>query len=304
MAILSHVVLPHEAGIRLDSTLTAVFPEHSRSFFQRLISEGSVTVDGSTERSNYKVGSGQLLVVSLPEPIPTTNEPEDIPLTIVYEDADIIVIDKPQGMVVHPAVGNYSGTLVNALLYHVDDLSGIGGEKRPGIVHRLDKDTSGLLVVAKNDRSHVALQRQLAERTMKREYVAVVHGSFKEDKGTINAPIARHPIRRKEMAVRPEGRTAVTHYEVEERFSGFTVVCLHLETGRTHQIRVHMAHIGHPVVGDPVYGPKKAKFVLPGQALHARKLGLIHPVSGEHLTFESDIPTAFKNLLQDLRKTR
>ena len=304
MRELCHVVTPEEAGKRLDVALALAFPELTRSAIQRLIEEGNVTVEGRKERSNYKVKTSQTLVLTLPAAVPSVAQPEDIPLRIMYEDSDLIVIDKSQGMVVHPAVGNYSGTLVNALLYHVDDLSGIGGEQRPGIVHRLDKDTTGLLVVAKNDKSHVTLQQQLSTRTMKREYVAILHGTVKSDKGTVEAPIARHPQRRKEMAIVKGGRLAITHYTVEERFVGYTVVGLQLETGRTHQIRVHMASIGHPVLGDPVYGPKKPPFALPGQMLHARKLGFIHPSSGEPMTFESNVPQLFIELLDKLRKKR
>jgi len=301
---LHHVVAPEEAGKRLDVALALVFSEFTRSAIQRLIEEGNVTIEGRKERSNYKVKLNQAMVVTLPAAVPSVAQPEDIPLCIVYEDGDLIVIDKSQGMVVHPAAGNYTGTLVNALLYHVDDLSGIGGEQRPGIVHRLDKDTTGLLVVAKNDKSHVALQQQLSTRTMKREYVALVHGALKTDTGTVDAPIARHPQRRKEMAIVKDGRLAITHYTVEERLIGYTVVCLQLETGRTHQIRVHMASIGHPVVGDAVYGPQKSPFALPGQMLHARKLGFLHPSSGERMTFESKVPQVFLELLDKLRKKR
>lgn len=304
MKELHHVVTTEGAGKRLDVALALAFPELTRSAIQRLIEEGNVSVEGRKERRNYKVRLSQAVVLTVPAALPSAAQPEDIPLCVVYEDSDLVVINKSQGMVVHPAAGNYTGTLVNALLYYVDDLSGIGGEQRPGIVHRLDKDTTGLLVVAKNDRSHLALQQQLSTRTMKREYVAIVHGGLKTDTGTVDAPIARHPQRRKEMAIIKGGRSAVTHYVVEERLAGYTVVCLRLETGRTHQIRVHMASLGHPVVGDAVYGPQKPPFSLPGQMLHARKLGFIHPSSGEHMTFESKIPQIFAELLDKLRKKR
>ena len=304
MMELHHVVAADEVGKRLDVALTLAFPHLTRSAIQRLIEDGNVIIEGRQERSNYKVKMDQAVVVKLPPAVPSVAQPEDLPLSVVYEDSDLIVIDKSQGMVVHPAAGHYTGTLVNALLYHVDDLSGIGGEQRPGIVHRLDKDTTGLLVVAKNDKSHVALQQQLSTRTMKREYVAIVHGSLKSDTGTVDAPIARHPQRRKEMAIVKDGRHAITHYIVEERLVGYTVVCLQLETGRTHQIRVHMASIGHPVVGDAVYGPQKPHFALPGQMLHARKLGFIHPSLGENMSFESEVPEVFVELLDKLRKKR
>jgi len=306
VTILTCVIDAELSGLRLDVALSRALVEHqiTRSSLQRLIAEGHVKVEGNTERSSYKVRSGQTIAVEIPEIQVTSTEPEAITLSVVYEDSDVVVIDKPQGMVVHPAPGNYSGTLVNALLHHVDDLSGIGGEQRPGIVHRLDKDTTGLLVVAKNDRSHVALQQQLAARTMKREYIAILHGNVKKENGTVKAPIGRHPQRRKEMAVVQNGRESITHYTVEERFSGYTLTSLRLQTGRTHQIRVHMAYIGHPVVGDPVYGPKKAPFTLPGQMLHARALTFIHPTSGEELRFFSSPPAIFMHLLSNLRKTR
>lgn len=304
MRVLEGFFSHNESGLRLDIALTRLFPELTRSSIQRLIGEGKVTVDDKPERSNYKVRAGQTTVVTVPDAAPAHTQAEDIPLDIVYQDSDVLVIDKPQGMVVHPAAGNYTGTLVNALLHSVTDLSGVGGEQRPGIVHRLDKDTSGLLVVAKHDRAHVNLQRQLAVRTMTREYAAIVHGVVKLDAGTIDAPIARHPLRRKEMAIRREGRAAVTHYKVEERLMGFTMLSIKLETGRTHQIRVHMASIGHPVVGDPVYGPKKTPFVLPGQMLHARKLGFIHPTTGIVMQFESNLPGVFQNLWDNIRRKR
>lgn len=303
MKLLTHSI-SKEAGLRLDVCISAVFPELTRSAAQRLIAEGAVLVDGKHQKSNYRLKAGQQIEVRVPDPVPTDNLAEDIPLNVVYEDSDIIVIDKSAGMVVHPAAGNRSGTLVNALLYHVDDLAGVGGEERPGIVHRLDKDTSGLLVVAKNDKSLLFLQHQLATRTMGREYLAIVHGRFKQEAGTISAPIGRHPTRRKEMAVVSDGRPAITHYQVLEDYHLYTLLSCKLDTGRTHQIRVHMSHIGHPVVGDTVYGPRKAPFDLSRQMLHARKLTLLHPTTKETMEFLSEVPFAIAELIQRLRKKR
>ena len=255
---------------------------------------------------NMRVKSGWIIRVILPEPEKTELLPEDIPLDIVYEDEDLLVVNKPKGMVVHPAPGNPNGTLVNALLAHCgDSLSGINGVIRPGIVHRIDKDTSGLLIVAKNDAAHQGLASQIQEHSFTREYEAVVYGNLREDQGTINAPIGRHPIDRKKMAVTEKhSRPAVTHFQVLARYGNFTYVRLRLETGRTHQIRVHMAYLGHPVAGDPVYGPKKVITSLHGQCLHARKIGFIHPITGKYLEFSSPLPEYFSTFLDMLGEPR
>ncbi|MFO7295119.1 MAG: RluA family pseudouridine synthase [Clostridia bacterium] len=290
---------------RIDVFLTEKLPEHSRSYIQKLIKDGLVSVNGQKVKCNFKVKPGCLIDVTIPPPKEVSLQPEPLELDIVYEDNDIVVINKPQGMVVHPAPGNYSGTLVNALLYSCDGLSGIGGEIRPGIVHRLDKDTSGLLVVAKNDAAHQSLAQQIKDRTLKRIYWCIVEKNIKEDKGIINAPIGRHPTNRKKMAVlnSPTAKPAITHFKVLERFGQYTLVEARLETGRTHQIRVHMAYIGHPVVGDSVYGSRKQKFNLKGQVLHAKKLGLIHPSTGEYMEFEAPLPPYFEDLLDILRRS-
>ncbi len=295
-------------GVRLDAYVASV-ADLSRSAAARLIESGSVTVCGRTQDKKYKIKGGDTVAVTLPEPEEYELEAENIPLDVVYEDGDIIVINKPSGMVVHPAPGNYSGTLVNALLYHCrDSLSGIGGVMRPGIVHRIDKDTSGLLVVAKNDAAHARLSEELSYHGIEREYHALVRGGFKEGSGTVNLPIGRHPTDRKRMAVltRPDAHTreAVTHYEVLASFGQVSYLKLQLETGRTHQIRVHMSHIGHPLLGDEVYGGKsKIPFekqhapLFDGQILHARRLTLTHPRTGERMTFECELPDNFKRLL-------
>lgn len=300
-------------GARADAAAAALFGI-SRSAAERLISDGAVFLCRPTgEREaiikRRLVHLGEVLAAELPEPEPTEAVPEDIPLDIVYEDRDIIVINKPQGMVVHPAAGHATGTLVSALLYHCgDELSGIGGVLRPGIVHRIDKDTSGLIAVAKNDAAHRGLAAQLEDHTMHREYRAIVIGGHLES-GVIDAPIARHPSDRKRMAVaKAGGRAAVTHYECEESFAGFSLLRLRLETGRTHQIRVHMSHIGHPVLGDPVYGGDRTAFqrkhpsLFAGQCLHAYRLVLIHPRTGEEMSFEAPIPWNFGEALRLLRE--
>ena len=264
---------------------------------------GKVKVNGISATKKTKLKNGDTVSVEVPDPIVYDVTPENIPLDIVFEDNDILVVNKPKGMVVHPAAGNYSGTLVNALMYHCgDSLSGINGVMRPGIVHRIDKNTSGLLMVAKNDNAHVGLASQIKEHSFKREYEAVVYGNIKDDKGTINLPIARHPVKRKQMAVVNGGREAITHFEVIERLNGFTHLRLRLETGRTHQIRVHLSFLGHPVAGDEVYGPKKVITSLNGQCLHAKKLGFVHPVTLEYMEFDSCLPDYFKNFLAKLRK--
>lgn len=270
----------------------------SRSRAVQLLEEGCVTVNGKTASKKTKLKNGDALEITVPDPILYEATPEDIPLDIVYEDDSLLVVNKPKGMVVHPAAGNYSGTLVNALMYHCgESLSGINGVMRPGIVHRIDKNTSGLLMVAKNDFSHNFLAEQIKEHSFTREYEAVVYGNVKTDEGTVNAPIDRHPIKRKQMCVKDGGREAVTHYKVIERFGGFTHLRLRLETGRTHQIRVHMAYLGHPVAGDEVYGPKKVIGYLCGQCLHAKRLGFVHPESKEYREFDSSLPEYFESFL-------
>lgn len=295
-------ITAEDAGKRLDKLLSEQLPELTRSAIQNLIQDGCITLGGATLKKNAKASAGDEIWVELPEPKETELKPENIPLDIVYEDDDIVVVNKPRGMVVHPAPGNWSGTLVNALMYHCgDSLSGINGEIRPGIVHRIDKDTSGLLVVAKNDRAHQSLAEQIKQHTTARRYYAVVYGAPRDDCGVVNAPIARHRTDRKKMAVTEGGREAITHYEVLERYRGYTYMTFLLETGRTHQIRVHMAHIGHPIVGDPLYGPAKDKWKLGGQCLHAGQLTLTHPTTGERMTFEAPLPAYFTTVLQKLR---
>lgn len=275
--------------------------ELTRSSAAKLIEDGNVSRNGAPLKKRDPVSAGDVITVVLPDPEFASAEPENIPLDIVYEDGDLLVVNKPRGMVVHPAPGNYSGTLVNALLYHCgDSLSGINGVIRPGILHRIDKDTSGLLAVAKNDRAHNFLAAQIKEHSFTREYEAVVCGGFKgKTEGRIDLPIGRHPTKRKQMAVTEKNsKNAVTYYEVIKEYGAFSHIRLRLETGRTHQIRVHMAYIGHPVAGDPVYGPKKDTTGLGGQCLHAKKLGFIHPSSGEYMEFDSELPEYFKNFLK------
>ncbi|ABK60619.1 MULTISPECIES: RluA family pseudouridine synthase [Clostridium] len=291
-----------EANSRLDVFISKCFEEKSRSYAQKLIEDKNVLVNGSIKKSNYKLKTGDNVEVTIKEDETINIEPEDIKLNILYEDEDVIVIDKPQGMVVHPGNGNYSGTLVNGLLYHCDSLSSINGDVRPGIVHRIDKDTSGVLVVAKNDNAHIILSEQLKEHSMKREYVALVEGIIKDDEGTIDEPLGRNPKDRIKRAVVRNGKNAITHYEVIRRFNKNTLVKCILETGRTHQIRVHMAHINHPLVGDPMYGFKKQRFKLNGQMLHARKLGFIHPSSKKYMEFQSELPNYYKEILFKLSK--
>jgi 23S rRNA pseudouridine1911/1915/1917 synthase len=291
-----------EPGLRIDVGVAAVLAQ-SRTFVQNLIGEGCVLVNGEIVKANYKIRVGDEIQVWIPEPRLLEVLPENIPLDIVYEDEDLLVINKAQGMVVHPAPGAWTGTLVNALMYHCANLSGINGVLRPGIVHRIDKDTSGLLVIAKNDFAHGNLSQQLKEHTTARKYQAIVHGIMREPRGTIEAPIGRNPLERKQMAVTlKNSKRAVTHYTVLERFREFSYVEVQLETGRTHQIRVHMAYIGHPVLGDPLYGPSKNCFNLKGQMLHAAELGFVHPRSGEWLQFSAPQPEKFKEILNKLRQ--
>ncbi len=290
------------SGERLDSFIARSADGISRSSAQKLIENGNVLVNGSVAGKSLKLREGDRVEIDVPEPAAADILPENIPLDIVYEDADVIVVNKPKGMVVHPAAGNYTGTLVNALLYHCgDSLSGINGEIRPGIVHRIDKDTSGLLVAAKNDRAHIFLADQLKEHSMKREYMAVVRGCFKEDEGVISAPLGRSPHDRKKQAVNGlNPRPAVTHYTVLERFGTFCLCRFSLETGRTHQIRVHCAYVGHPIAGDTVYGGEKNSCGLQGQCLHAKTLGFVHPTTGEFMDFDSPLPEYFQNFLKKL----
>ncbi len=311
MAERFEVTVPAEQkGERLDRFLSAQM-DVTRSAVERLLSEGAVSVLGGDAVKNYRLRGGETVTVILEDPAPAEAQPENIPLDIVYEDDDIIVVNKPQGMVVHPAAGNESGTLVNALLYHCgDSLSGVGGVVRPGIVHRIDKDTSGLLVVAKNDFAHNALSEQLKTHTVSRLYHAITVGNLREDTGTVNKPIARHPVDRKRMAIAKagDGREAITHYEVMERFGAFAYVRCRLETGRTHQIRVHMASLGHPLLGDPVYGGDGTQFqsrhkaLFAGQCLHAAELRLIHPRTAREMSFSAPLPANFDTVLALLRK--
>ncbi len=287
---------------RLDVYVTAEV-NVTRNHAVKLIEDGCVTVNGKSVNKNYKLKNGDTVLITMPEPEVYDVLPENIPIDVVFEDDELLVVNKPKGMVVHPANGNLNGTLVNALLYHCkDSLSGINGVMRPGILHRIDKNTSGLLIVAKNDNAHNFLAEQIKEHTCNRVYEAVVYGNLKGDSGTVDAPIGRHPVKRKQMAVTDQNsKNAVTHYEVVERFNGFTHVRLRLETGRTHQIRVHMSYIGHPVAGDDVYGPKKVIEKLSGQCLHARQIGFIHPKTGEYMEFTSDLPTYFTDFLKECR---
>ena len=289
--------------MRLDKYLAEQFPEQTRSYLQKLIKEGQVLVNGKTVKSGYQLSKGDEVSVTIPEPKELDVEPQKMDLDIVYEDEDVILINKPKGMVVHPAPGHTTDTLVNGLLYHCkDNLSGINGVARPGIVHRIDRDTTGILIVCKNDMSHNSIAAQLKEHSINRRYRALVHGNLKEDTGTVEGPIGRHPVDRKKMAINERnGKPAVTHFTVLERFGNYTLIECKLETGRTHQIRVHMTSIGHPLVGDEVYGPAKCPFKLQGQCLHAMVLGFVHPRTGEYMEFSADLPEYFEELLKKLR---
>lgn len=288
-------------GIRIDKYLAEVFALKSRSFIQGLIEKEYVKVNGKIAKSNYKLKVLDEVEVEIKEPEVLNVDAEDIPLDVLYEDKDVIVVNKAQGMVVHPAPGNYNGTLVNALLFHCKDLSSINGVIRPGIVHRIDKDTSGVLVVAKNDETHNKLSEQLKDHSMKREYYALVEGRLKNEKGTIDKPLARNKKDRIKIGIVEGGKRAVTHYEVIERYNGYTLIKCVLETGRTHQIRVHMASIGFPLVGDPLYGFKKQRFKLNGQMLHAKTLGFIHPTTNTYVEFTTELPDYFKAIIDKLR---
>ncbi len=300
----SFTVSEENSGVRLDKYLVEALDGFTRSAVQKLIDGGGAEVNGLALSKNYKLRGGDKITVTVPDAKPLEVLPENIPLDIVYEDSDLLVVNKPKGMVVHPASGNYEGTLVNALMYHCKgSLSGINGVIRPGIVHRIDKNTSGLLIVAKNDLAHLGLASQIKDHSFTRAYEAVVYGNVKEESGTVNEPIGRSVKDRKKMAVTlKNSKAATTHYKVIKRYDGFTHIRCELETGRTHQIRVHMAYIGHPVAGDEVYGPKKVIKGLNGQCLHAKQIGFVHPRSGKYMEFESELPPYFTSFLNKLRE--
>lgn len=289
-------------GERLDKYLSILYPEQSRSFFQKLIKDGHVLVNDTPEKANYRLRVEDLISVTIPDAVETPILPENIPLDILYEDDDLLVVNKPKGMVVHPSAGHYTGTLVNAIMYHCkDSLSGINGEIRPGIVHRIDMDTTGSLIVCKNDESHIFIAEQIKEHSVTRKYRGIVYGGVSDDEGTIDAPIGRHPTDRKKMAIVSNGKPAVTHYRVLQRFERYTYMEFQLETGRTHQIRVHMASIGHPLLGDAVYSSGKSPYHLQGQTLHAMTIGFIHPATREYLEITAPLPDYFEKILHDLR---
>ena len=290
-------------NMRIDRFISERMADTSRSYIQKLIKDELVTVDSKVVKSNYKVKEGEWVEIVLPEPVSLDIEAENIPLDILYEDSDVLLVNKPKDMVVHPSAGHVTGTLVNALLYHCkDSLSSINGVMRPGIVHRIDKDTTGILIICKNDKSHNCIAEQLKVHSITRRYHALVWNNITDDTGTIDAPIGRHPVDRKKMAINHKnGKQAVTHYKVLERFGQYTYIQCELETGRTHQIRVHMASIGHPLVGDPVYGPAKQPFKTDGQMLHAKVFGFIHPSTNEYMEFETDLPEYFQLILEKLR---
>ena len=295
-------VIQEDQQMRLDKYLAEQFPEQTRSNLQKLIKEGGVLVNGRSVKTGYQLSCGDEVCVNIPEPKELDVEPQKMELDIVYEDEDVILINKPKGMVVHPAPGHTKDTLVNGLLYHCQgNLSGINGVARPGIVHRIDRDTTGILIVCKNDMAHNSIAAQLKEHSITRRYRALVHGNIKEDKGTVEGPIGRHPVDRKKMAINERnGKPAVTHYQVLKRFGNYTYIECVLETGRTHQIRVHMASIGHPLVGDEVYGPAKCPFKLEGQCLHAMVFGFVHPRTGEYMEYSAELPGYFQELLGKL----
>lgn len=293
-------------NMRIDRFISERMSDTSRSYIQKLIKDELVTVDSKVVKSNYKVKEGEWVEIVLPEPVSLDIEAENIPLDILYEDSDVLLVNKPKDMVVHPSAGHVTGTLVNALLYHCkDSLSSINGVMRPGIVHRIDKDTTGILIICKNDKSHNCIAEQLKVHSITRRYHALVWNNITDDTGTIDAPIGRHPVDRKKMAINHKnGKQAVTHYKVLERFGQYTYIQCELETGRTHQIRVHMASIGHPLVGDPVYGPAKQPFKTDGQMLHAKVFGFIHPSTNDYMEFETDLPEYFQLILEKLRNKR
>ena len=296
-------IIQENQQMRLDKYLAEQFPEQTRSYLQKLIKDGEVLVNGKIVKTGYQLSCSDEVAVNIPEPKELDVEAQEMELDIVYEDDDVILINKPKGMVVHPAPGHTTDTLVNGLLFHCkDNLSGINGVARPGIVHRIDRDTTGILIVCKNDLSHNSIAAQLKEHSITRKYRALVHGNLKEDQGTVEGPIGRHPVDRKKMAINERnGKPAVTHYTVLERFGNYTLIECQLETGRTHQIRVHMSSIGHPLVGDEVYGPAKCPFKLQGQCLHAMVLGFVHPKTEEYMEFSAELPEYFETLLKKLR---
>lgn len=297
------VVTLEDEGNRIDKFLSEVLENITRNRIQNLLEDNNITVNDEPVKANYKIKENDGIIVTIPDAVDIDIKAEDIPLDIIYEDRDLLVVNKPKGMVVHPAPGHYTGTLVNAIMYHCGDkLSGINGKLRPGIVHRIDMDTTGLLVVAKNDYAHNHLANQLKEHTITRKYRAIVYNSIKDDDGIVDAPIGRNPLDRKKMAIVKNGRNAVTHYRVLERLGNYTYIECQLETGRTHQIRVHMTSINHPLLGDNLYGPKNSSFNLQGQTLHAGVLGFIHPTTGEYMEFEAELPEYFEKLLDILRK--
>ena len=298
-------IIAEESDInkRIDVFLSKNLESFSRSYIQDLIKKGKATIGGKTIKANYRLREGDIVALAIPKPEPLEILPENIPLDIVYEDNDVILVNKPKGMVVHPAAGHYSGTLVNALLYHCkDNLSGINGVLRPGIVHRIDMDTTGIIIVCKNDNAHQHIAKQLAEHSITRKYVAIVSGNIKEDEGVVDAAIARSKNDRKKMAVDKDGKRAVTHFKVLERLNNYTYIECVLETGRTHQIRVHMSYLHHPLLGDEVYSNKKENTKLKGQCLHAKVLGFIHPSTNEYMEFEAPLPEYFKEILMKFRK--
>lgn len=300
MKMESFEVEAEQEGERLDKFLSIIYPEFSRAFFQKLIKSKQVSVNETPQKASYCVKIDDIVTVEIPDAVETTIEPENIPLDILYEDDDVLIVNKPKGMVVHPSAGHYAGTLVNAIMYHCKDtLSGINGEIRPGIVHRIDMDTTGSLIVCKNDEAHVNIAQQIKEHSVNRIYVGIVCGNVKEDSGTVEGAIGRHPIERKKMAINEKnGKPAITHYKVLERFKNYTYMQFKLETGRTHQIRVHMASIGHPLLGDTLYSSGRSPFKhLQGQCLHAKTIGFIHPKTGEYMEYSAPLPEYFEKLL-------
>lgn len=290
-------------GERLDKYLSIIYPDLSRSFFQKLIKDQQILVNQEPKKANYKIAMDDMVTIHIPDAIETTIVPEDIPLDILFEDEDVLVVNKPKGMVVHPSAGHYTGTLVNAIMYHCkDSLSGINGEIRPGIVHRIDMDTTGSLIVCKNDESHIFIAEQIKEHSCNRIYEGIVMGNVRDDEGTIDAPIGRHPVERKKMAINEKnGKPAITHYKVLERFGNYTYMQFKLETGRTHQIRVHMASIGHPLLGDTLYAHNCPYKHLCGQTLHAKTIGFIHPKTKQYMEFTAPLPEYFEELLKKMR---
>lgn len=300
MQIETFVVEAEQEGVRLDKYLGLIYPDFSRAFFQKLIKNAQITVNECVQKASYCVRIDDIVKVQIPDAVETTIEPEDIPLDILYEDEDLLIVNKPKGMVVHPSAGHYSGTLVNAIMYHCkDSLSGINGEIRPGIVHRIDMDTTGSLIVCKNDESHIHIAEQIKEHSVNRIYVGIVCGNIKEDSGTVEGAIGRHPIERKKMAINEKnGKPAITHYKVLERFGNYTYMQFQLETGRTHQIRVHMASIGHPLLGDELYSSGRSPFKhLQGQCLHAKTIGFVHPRTHKYMEYSAPLPEYFEKLL-------